>query len=175
MAKIVRDLFIGHFSITQTFGENPDNYKQFGILGHNGVDFACPAGTRLLAPTNGKVKKKAFDPGGYGWYLEIWDPSQNLMTLMAHCDSISVEEGNTVAVGQQVALSGNTGNSSGPHMHFAAGDTDSAGNRTNTGNGYGGWYNPLDSSKIIWDIRNPITPATPAPPGGEPTPTTTTR
>jgi murein DD-endopeptidase MepM/ murein hydrolase activator NlpD len=160
MAKIIHDIYIGTFGISQRFGDNPANYAKFGYQGHNGVDWLTPAGTQLVSPVDGKVVKVEFDPTGYGWYVEIWDPSQSLMVIFAHMSSVQVTLGQGVSVGNLVGLSGNTGNSTGPHLHFGVGDTDSGGFRNNLSNGYGGWYDPLDSNRISWVLSNLGAPTT---------------
>lgn len=144
MAKKISPVFKGDFPHTQGFGENPANYARFGIVGHNGDDYAMPEPTNILAPFNGKVLERGDDPNGYGRYLKVWDPSQNLQIILAHLSAIFNLAGQEINTGQLIAFSGNTGNSTGPHLHVAAGDTDGSGNRTNRGNGYDGWYSWLN-------------------------------
>lgn len=144
MAKKISSVFKGSFTHTQGFGENPANYARFGLKGHNGDDYGMPVGTSIYAPFNGRVIEKGSDSDGYGNYLKLWDPSQSLQIIVAHLNSSSVNGGQNITTGQMIAGSGNTGNSSGPHLHVAAGDTDGSGNRLNRGNGYDGWYSWLN-------------------------------
>ncbi len=110
--------FAGTYPQTQGFGENPEDYKRFNLMGHNGLDFGTPTGTPILAPHKGTVKEASFDPLGYGWYLKIENETEG--SILAHLDtgSISVKVGDFVDEGQVVAKSDNTGNSTGPHLHW---------------------------------------------------------
>lgn len=105
------------FPITQRFAENHDIYfGRFGILGHNGIDYGTPIGTPVLAVDIGTVLEVWDDPTGYGRYVKVghdWGES-----LYAHLDQQSVAVSQSVGAGQQVGTSGNTGNSTGPHLHF---------------------------------------------------------
>ena len=105
------------YPITQRFGENPADYKRFGLAGHNGVDWAVPEGTAVLAADSGIVVKSRFDPGGYGNYVEI-EHAGGLRTIYAHLSGAKVRENQFIEGGMLVGLSGNTGNSIGPHLHF---------------------------------------------------------
>jgi murein DD-endopeptidase MepM/ murein hydrolase activator NlpD len=87
--------------------------------GHNGVDLAAPVGTSILASAAGTVAV-ARDTGwnyGYGKYIVINHPN-GTQTVYAHLSSINVGVGQTVAQGQKIAAMGNTGRSTGPHLHF---------------------------------------------------------
>ena len=100
-----------------------------GYAGHSGADFACPMNSRVVAAESGIVIVSAdltYDDGSYrsyGRYIIIMhdktlpngDP---VFTLYAHNSSRLVSEGQYVEKGQQIAYSGSTGNSSGPHCHF---------------------------------------------------------
>jgi murein DD-endopeptidase MepM/ murein hydrolase activator NlpD len=83
---------------------------------HNGNDFATPIGTPLVAMSRGTVTSAGFE-GGYGNKVEIqyWDGT---VSWYAHMSSISVNVGESVAPGDQVGSSGNTGHSTGPHLHL---------------------------------------------------------
>ena len=93
------------------------------LTGHNenkqhfGIDIAAEYGTDITASANGQVEKIGFDKNGYGNYIIIGH-SKNLQTLYAHCSKITVNEGDTVKKGETVALVGNTGKSTGNHLHF---------------------------------------------------------
>jgi murein DD-endopeptidase MepM/ murein hydrolase activator NlpD len=108
--------FLGMFPITQEWGINPQNYVQFGLKGHNGVDYGTPTGTPILAPHSGKVIEAAFDQYGYGNYVKIENDVEG--SILAHFQSFNVNAGDTVSEGQQVGISNNTGNSTGPHLHW---------------------------------------------------------
>ena len=102
--------------ITQKFGLRPDVYKQFGMKGHNGLDYGVPVGTPVFSPIDGIVKVKK-DKGGYGWHVKIRNKTKAIECVLGHMSKILVADGAIVSVGDKVALSGNTGFSSGPHVH----------------------------------------------------------
>jgi hypothetical protein len=126
----------GKQPITQKFGENPGDYTRFGLKGHNGVDIAVPEGTPVMAAADGMVEKIGFDPGGYGTYVKILHDG-GVETLYAHLTKQLVTQGDNVACGQAIGKSGNTGNSTGPHLHFEVRLPGQA------GNGYNGAVDPL--------------------------------
>lgn len=83
---------------------------------HKGVDWATPIGTTVVASSAGTVIKAGWGSGyGYVVYLKHADGRQ---TRYAHLSKVLVKVGQTVAQGERIALSGNTGRSSGPHVHF---------------------------------------------------------
>ena len=83
---------------------------------HNGVDLAVNDGTDVLAFADGTVDYIGDSPI-YGLYLQLSHPG-GLKSFYAHCSELLVQQGQTVAAGERVALSGATGNSTGPHLHF---------------------------------------------------------
>lgn len=83
---------------------------------HRAVDWATPVGTAVMASSGGKVAKAGWGSGyGYVVYINHADGRQ---TRYAHLSKVLVSAGQTVSQGQKIALSGNTGVSSGPHVHF---------------------------------------------------------
>ena len=83
---------------------------------HKGVDWATPVGTPVYASCGGTVKKAGWGSGyGYVVYIDHVDGRQ---TRYAHLSKVLVKVGQTVKQGERIALSGNTGISSGPHVHF---------------------------------------------------------
>jgi murein DD-endopeptidase MepM/ murein hydrolase activator NlpD len=84
---------------------------------HAGVDYAVPIGTPVYAATNGVIDYIGYDGDGYGKFMDIKSP-EGVITRYAHLDQIKTSEGQQVIVGQQIADSGNTGSSTGPHLHF---------------------------------------------------------
>ena len=106
------DLIVPVTSYTFTSG-----YKmRWGRL-HGGVDLAVPEGTPIYAADNGKVIVAGNLDNGYGNYI-ILDHQNGCKTLYAHNSELLVSVGDVVAQGDRIALSGNTGNSTGPHLHF---------------------------------------------------------
>lgn len=84
---------------------------------HTGVDFAVAIGTPVYATADGVVQTANFSTGGYGYLVKI-DHSLGFMTYYAHLNKIVVQKGMFVKRGQVIAYSGNTGNSTGPHLHY---------------------------------------------------------
>ena len=102
--------------VTSEFGNriDPITGKQ---AGHTGMDLAVPTGTPIRAALPGTVTVSAYNQGGYGYYIMI-DHGNGLSTLYGHCSQLLAPVGRTVAVGDVIALSGSTGRSTGPHLHF---------------------------------------------------------
>lgn len=84
---------------------------------HDGMDIGVGQGTPVKAAAAGTVVL-ASRYGGYGLAIKI-DHGRGLVTLYAHLSQIDVEVGQKVAAGQQIGYSGNTGTSTGPHLHFS--------------------------------------------------------
>jgi len=103
-------------TITQLFGANPDVYGQFGMNGHNGIDFAVPTGTPIFAPCDGDAIFSD-DGNGYGKHCKIRSPHGPREIVLGHFSKYARKNGK-VSMGDLIAYSGNTGFSSGPHLHF---------------------------------------------------------
>lgn len=89
---------------------------------HGGIDFPCPTGSRVVAVQNGIVITVKRLDYSYGYYVMIYhgtdSKGRSVVSLYAHNSSILVSNGDSVKKGQQIAKSGSTGNSTGPHCHF---------------------------------------------------------
>lgn len=83
---------------------------------HEGIDIAAPVGTTVVAPGDGIVTYTGYQ-AGYGREILI-DHGYGLATRYAHCSSILVDEGQHVKRGDIIAGIGNTGRSTGPHLHY---------------------------------------------------------
>ncbi len=83
---------------------------------HKGMDIAGKVGTPIYASKAGTVIKST-RTHDYGIYVEI-DHGNGYVTRYAHCSAIVVKVGQKVATGENIALMGNTGRSTGPHVHF---------------------------------------------------------
>ena len=93
--------------------------KTQGLHGYNAVDIGTPVGTTLYAAAAGQVivAKTYGWNGGYGKYIVI-SHYNGTQTVYGHLSQLFVNEGDTVYQGQIIAKTGNTGNSTGPHLHF---------------------------------------------------------
>lgn len=85
---------------------------------HNGIDIACPIGTTIVAPWDGRVVKVDRNASNSAGIQVCLQHEQGIMTKFFHNSNITVSQGQTVTAGQSIAVSGNTGNSTGPHCHF---------------------------------------------------------
>lgn len=100
---------------TSGFGKRPRPTKGASTY-HKGVDWAVPTGTSVYASCGGTVAKAGWGSGyGYVVYINHIDGRQ---TRYAHLSKVLVKAGQTVKQGERIALSGSTGISSGPHLHF---------------------------------------------------------
>lgn len=110
-AKIIRGYFDWPIqgNVTSTFG------PRWGRM-HQGIDIGVESGSKVKASASGKVVF-ADEMGGYG-KLVLIEHKDNYFTAYAHNSKIKVKEGTKVKKGSIVALSGNTGSSTGPHVHF---------------------------------------------------------
>ncbi len=101
--------------ITSRFGNRPDPFLG-GLAMHAGIDFRSPVGGQIKSTGAGKVIA-AGPAGGYGNMVEI-DHGYGLTTRYGHMSRVLVKVGDDVASGDVIGLSGNTGRSTGPHLHY---------------------------------------------------------
>lgn len=134
--------FIGSASVNSTWGPGR-NVGQGGYSKspHNGVDFGVPKGTPLYACANGRIEHKgSIFSGGFGLYTLLYADDGNLI-IYAHQSRHNGDDRN-VTKGELIGYSGNTGNSTGPHLHIGI---------TDQSNGESGLYN------ANWSIgKNPL-------------------
>ena len=90
---------------------------------HTGVDYAVPEGTEIIAAVDGKVLVNNWGKA-YGTQLVVESKvgGKKVWMIYAHLSKLLVKVGADVVKGQAIAKSGNTGNSSGPHLHFEVRD-----------------------------------------------------
>ena len=96
---------------------------------HYGQDFAVNTGTKVYAPADGKIKYSNIQ-GSFGKVIKI-DHGKGFRTIYAHLSEIKVKRGSEVKRGDLIAISGNSGRSAGPHLHYEV-------------HQYGAPQNPLD-------------------------------
>lgn len=115
--KFKNDEVENKINITSFYGQ-----REFLIGGvtrkdfHRGIDFAVPPGTPIMASADGKVINSEYY-GTYGNYIEL-EHENGYKTVYAHNSKLMVKTGETVKRGDVIAISGNTGLSTGPHLHF---------------------------------------------------------
>ena len=117
--SLLRPLEIGPLtnSVTQWFGETRwVDYTPYGLAGHNGLDYGCPEGTPVRAAHDGVVNTIDEGAGGYGKYVLL--NGNSFLTLYGHLSLFTRGQGELVKQGDVIGLSGSTGNSTGPHLHF---------------------------------------------------------
>lgn len=102
--------------VTSEFGYRSDPFTG-ETRGHTGMDLAVPTGTPVRAALPGTVTVSQYNAGGYGYYVMI-DHGNGLSTLYGHNSRLLAQVGQTVEAGDIIALSGSTGRSTGPHLHF---------------------------------------------------------
>ncbi|MDE6022527.1 MAG: peptidoglycan DD-metalloendopeptidase family protein [Muribaculaceae bacterium] len=98
--------------ITSHFGWRP----QFQRV-HHGIDLRLNIGDTVRAAMSGEVTKISYDHDGYGHYVVLKHPD-SMETVYGHLQYALVSQGQYVSAGQPLAIGGNTGNSTGPHLHF---------------------------------------------------------
>ena len=121
--------------ISQFWGENRAMYARFGLSGHNGLDIAVPEGTPVRAGATGWVREAMENPA-LGKYIKVMHGWGH--TVYAHLSELQVRHGQQVEAGQVIGLSGNTGNSTGPHLHLGVRIAP-----YDRGDGWLGYSNPL--------------------------------
>ena len=102
--------------LTSPYGYRTDPFDERSEVFHDGVDIAAPEGTPLLALQDGVVREVG-ESAGYGKYVLVQCDERNAF-LYAHCSEVPVESEDTVKAGDCIALVGNTGRSTGSHVHI---------------------------------------------------------
>jgi murein DD-endopeptidase len=104
------------FRLSSPFNPNRKHPVTGRVRPHNGTDFATPIGTPILATGDGVVTRVQNHPYA-GLYIVI-EHGQKYRTRYLHLSKSLVSKGQTVSRGQKIALSGNSGRSTGPHLHY---------------------------------------------------------
>jgi hypothetical protein len=103
----------GH--ISRGFGKHSDPFTG-QLRQHEGLDIVNRVGTPVVATADGKVIKRGWQ-GDYGWMV-VLDHGHGYQTAYGHLDSILVKKSERVTRGQTIATLGNSGRSTGPHLHY---------------------------------------------------------
>ena len=134
--------------ISGDFGEVSASWPR----GHAGLDFNGETGDPVYAATDGRVQYAEFNYGGYGNLVMIMR-ADGTQTRYGHLDKIKVRKGQRVSAGELIGTMGNTGNSSGSHLHFEV----RVGDALTPTNPAGLWTGPrpgIPSKPPAWACRN---------------------
>lgn len=102
------------YPVTSHFGYAPDYFG--GTIYHTGVDMACPVGVSVSNVMGGKVTFAGYSPAGYGNLVVV--ENDGVQAFYGHLSQVNVQVGDRVDAGDLVGLTGNTGKSTGPHLHW---------------------------------------------------------
>ena len=124
VSNLERSMFLGSAFVspiktgrtTSGFGTRKDPFNENRSQFHRGVDIACPIGTNIYSARAGRVLFAGY-ADGYG-KLVILEHEHGYTTYYGHLSRFTVKAGDRVGAGQNIALSGNTGRTTGPHLHF---------------------------------------------------------
>lgn len=104
--------------VTSAFGQRFDPItRNFSSEFHHGLDFGCPMGSPVSAADGGIVKVSGFSTSAGNWVVTV-TPGTGTVFKYMHNERLKTSVGQMVNKGEQLALSGNTGRSTGPHLHF---------------------------------------------------------
>ena len=156
--------------MSQRFGMNLMDYKQFGMKGHNGVDIAGRVHTKIVAPSRMWGAQVIPEDKDKGYGNSIWTESETiklngesykLQLVFGHFDSIKISSGNWIEAGSILGDMGSTGFSSGSHLHFGIRPWNSKDGdnwkQTYSNNGYKGYIDPeILLPHIVWDWQELI-------------------
>ncbi|MBI4671252.1 MAG: M23 family metallopeptidase [Chloroflexi bacterium] len=147
-------------TLTQAFGANPQNYAQFGLNGHEGLDFVPQGGDKkVYAVESGVVVQDVDDPvpgKAYGINVVIYVPLNRRLWTYAHLAENYVKQGDKILRGQPLGLMGNTGNTTGPHLHLGLRQTDANGNPLNGNNGFKGFIDPAPIVNMLTGLEQAV-------------------
>lgn len=113
------------FRISSPFGGRTDPVTKKSVQYHKGIDFACPEGSEVRAIVDGRIERIGWEDENdphKGFGLRIWqtyedDTGTKYGVVYGHLSCAEVKEHMQVKQGEVIALSGNTGRSTGPHLH----------------------------------------------------------
>lgn len=102
--------------ISSHFGHRTDPFYKIQKF-HSGIDFAAPVGTKIYCTGDGFVEQVVLGNSGYGNYIVV-NHGYGYKTRYAHLKKALVKKGQKVSRGENIALMGNTGKSTAPHLHY---------------------------------------------------------
>lgn len=126
------------------------------LQGHPGIDYRCVTGTPIYSANDGVCLYAGYDDVN-GNMVQVWNEAQGFKTMYGHNSVFKCKQGDIIKAGQLIALSGGTGDGTGPHCHFGLKMTGQGGNGLNNNNGYNGAIDPAPFIKLDYlgnDINN---------------------
>ena len=156
--------FKGNYRVSQLFGNEAEMYTHIGLLGHNGIDFACPTGTEITSCLDGWVEFVGEDSAaGKGIYIISDFNGKKVRMIYWHLMTFKVNVGDSVRAGDVIGISDNTGMSTGAHLHLGYKPVYLVGKfyqDINHGNGYNGaedCFNFLPEADIgVYKLSTPM-------------------
>lgn len=104
--------------ITQNFGDRPEYYAKYKMKGHNGTDFRARTALPVFAPFSGEIIVENSANAGYGLHVRIRSRERGLEITLAHfSEAAPVPQSGIVNMGDRIGMTGNSGDSSAPHLH----------------------------------------------------------
>lgn len=105
------------FPLKKTYVTSNYGYRRTFGRNHHGIDLKANIGDTVYAAFDGKVRIQQYNKGGYGNYVVIRH-EESVETVYAHLSRALVKKNEEVKAGDPIGLSGNSGRSTGPHLHF---------------------------------------------------------
>ena len=105
------------FPLKKTYVTSNYGYRKTFRRNHYGIDLKAQVGDTVYAAFDGKIRLARFDKKGYGNYIVVRHAA-GVETLYGHLSKLLVNRNEYVKAGEPIGLSGNTGRSTGPHLHF---------------------------------------------------------
>ena len=112
----VNGIKIANLPVTGTITSRYASVSRLRVSTHTGLDIAAPKGTPIKVVSDGVVTFAGFQ-GSYGYLVKV-DHGNNVESWYAHTSKMLVKKGDQVKAGEEIALVGSTGNSTGPHLHL---------------------------------------------------------
>jgi len=109
------------YPISSQYGVRIDPITHEAGAMHYGIDFATPLGTPVVAAISGKIARAGWEDSkepGKGFGMRIWQEFDGEYVVYAHLSGMTVHEGDLIVAGTRIGWTGNSGKSSGPHLHL---------------------------------------------------------
>lgn len=152
--------FSGGAILTQSYGEHPENYAQFGLNGHEGLDYVAKGDDKTVYAVESGIVTVDFDDPvkgkAYGIHVVVYSGINRRLWYYAHLSENRVSHGDRVLRGQPLGTMGATGHVTGPHLHIGLRLTDPAGTPINTGNGFKGFVDPAPVLNLLNGLEGAV-------------------